>query len=165
MDEVSFDSLPFLVSGYMRKIMAVAMWRITVYLVKFSDSERSIILQYKQKAVQKEHELDCRRRERLEQLRSLVQQRLTNAEVVFPFSKFCIISSATLACSAFRRGSSCDAAPEHYQLARRTHMTRVESSRHVSVDGRQVAKKSHCNATHPLDSLTSLQVPFHHMSP
>ena len=58
MEEVSFDSLPFL----------------------FSDGERSVILAYKQKAIEKEQELTCRRRDRIEQLRSIVRQKIANAE-------------------------------------------------------------------------------------
>lgn len=58
MEEVSFDSLPFL----------------------FSDSEHSLILEYKQKAIKREQELERSRREKLEQLRGLVRLKITNAE-------------------------------------------------------------------------------------
>ena len=52
-----------------------------MHLAQFSDCERSIIIQYKQKAIEKEYELACRRREKVEQLRTLVQQKIANAEV------------------------------------------------------------------------------------
>lgn len=54
---------------------------LTLYLVQFSDGERSVILAYKQKAIEKEQELTCRRRDRIEQLRSIVRQKIANAEV------------------------------------------------------------------------------------
>lgn len=61
------------------------MWRehfIILYPAQFSDGERSVILAYKQKAIEKEQELICRRRDRVKQLRSLVQQKIANAEVL-----------------------------------------------------------------------------------